>query len=184
TAVLDGARFRLTHLVRAVAERLTSRPSQVSLASVELEVRDAVLALGRDLLTDLVRLRGTGYRGHSYVCPCGVRLEYKEVAPLQQRTCFGTITLERAVYAGAGCAERAHHVPLDAEWGLLGIDPLPATLPDPDGGTLPAVAPGSGPARLSPAFAALVVEFGARLPFAEAARLLEIALGAAAHLAP
>src|SRR5439155_11667900 len=141
TAVLDGARFRLTHLVRAVAERLTTRPSQVSLASVELEVRDAVLALGRDLLTDLVRLRGTGYRGHSYVCPCGVRLEYKEVAPLQQRTCFGTITLERAVYAGAGCAERAHHVPLDAEWALLGAEVPTAGTAPPGAGTEPPRSP-------------------------------------------
>jgi len=92
------------------------------------------------------------------------------------------------VYAGTGCQERAHHVPLDAAWDLLGAVPLAATaaatLPDPDGGMLVAVAPGTGPARLSPTFAALVVEFGARLPFAEAAWLLERTLGAAAHLAP
>jgi hypothetical protein len=183
-AALDGARFELTRLVRAVAERLAARPTGVPLARLELEVREAVLALGRDLLTELVRLRGTGYRGHSYVCPCGARLELKELAPLQQRTWFGTITLERAVYAGAGCHERAHHVPLDAEWALLGTVPPPATLPDPDGGTVAAVAPGPGPARLSPAFAAAVVEFGARVPFAEAARLLEVAIGAPARLAP
>ena len=112
-----------------------------------------VLALGRDLLTELVRLRGTGYRGHSYVCPCGVRLEFKEVAPLQQRTWFGTITLERAVYAGAGCPVRAHHVPLDAEWALLGAVAVPATLPDPDGGALAPVAPGVGRRGCAPALA-------------------------------
>lgn len=184
TAALDGARFRLTRLVRTVADRLTAQPRSVPLATLELEVRDTVLALGRDLLTELVRLRGTGYRGPAYVCPCGVRLVLKEVAPLQQRTWFGTITLERAVYAGAGCQERAHHVPLDAEWQLLGAVPVPTALPEPDGGVLTAVAPGTGPARLSPAFAAAVVEFGARAPFAEAARLLEVAVGPQARLAP
>jgi hypothetical protein len=187
TAALDGARFQLTRLVRTVADRLTTQPRSVSLATLELEVRDVVLALGRDLLTELVRLRGTGYRGPSYVCPCGVRLVLKEVVPLQQRTWFGTITLERAVYAGSGCHERAHHVPLDAAWALLGAGPAatgPVALADPDGGMLVAVAPGTGPARLSPAFAAAVVEFGARLPFAEAARLLEVAIGPQARLAP
>jgi hypothetical protein len=183
-ATLDGARFRLTRLVRGVADRLATQPSSVSLAAVEPEVRDALLALGRDLLTELVRLRGTGYRGHSYVCPCGGRLVFKEVAPLQQRTWFGTITLERAVYAGAGCRVRAHHVPLDAAWALLGVVPVPTALPEPDGGALTAVAPGTGPARLSPAFAAAVVEFGARVPFAEAARLLAVAAGPQARLAP
>src|SRR5919198_701616 len=102
-----------------------TRPGAVSFAAAEVAVRDAVLALGRDLLTEVARLRGTGYRGPSYVCPCGVRLVLKEVAPLQQRTWFGTITLERAVYAGAGCHERAHHAPLGAEWGLLGAVPAP-----------------------------------------------------------
>lgn len=157
-ATLDAVRFPLTRLVRSVADRLTTPPAQVGLATLEVEVRDALLAMGRELLTELVRLRGTGYRGHSYVCPCGVRLVLKELAPLQQRTFFGTITLERAVYAGADCHERAHHVPLDAAWALLGAVPLsnepmllPA-LPDPDGGTLVAVAPGTGsrPARQRP----------------------------------
>jgi hypothetical protein len=116
------------------------------------------------------------------------------VAPLTQRTWFGAITLERAVYAGPGCAVRAHHVPLDAEWGLLGADApatrtgpvAPAALPDPDGGTLVAVAPGRGhrPPRLAPAFAAVVAECGARLPHAEAATLLERVLGPVGHLSP
>jgi hypothetical protein len=101
-AVLDAVRFPVARLVRSVADRLTKAPSTVPLATLETEVRDAVLALGRDLLAELERLRGTGYRDHAYVCPCGVRLVVKEVAPLRQRTWFGTITLERAVYAGAG----------------------------------------------------------------------------------
>ncbi len=201
TAVLDRLRIGVVTLVRGVAERLTTRPASVGFGALELEVRDAVLAMGRDLLTELVRLRGTGYRGHSYVCPCGVRLVLKELAPLQQRTWFGTVTVERAVYAGPGCRERTHHVPLDAEWGLLGptgAERPPTTAaaattvarswvtrwPDPDGGTLVAVAPGTGPARLAPAFAALVAEYGAHLPFGEAARLLDAALGAPARLAP
>lgn len=189
TTVLDQLRFGVVTLVRQVAERLTTRPASVRFGALEIEVRDTVLGIGRDLLTELVHLRGTGYRGHSYVCPCGMRLVLKEVAPLQQRTWFGTITLERAVYAGAGCHERAHHVPLDTEWGLLGAEPPPGSparlaWPDPDGGALVAVAPGNGPARLAPAFAALVVEFGARLPFGEATRLLEVAVGAPARLAP
>ena len=193
-AALDSVRFPLTRLVRTVAERLTMHPTSVGLATLEVEVRDALLAMGCALLTELVRLRGTGYRGHSYVCPCGVRLESKEVAPLEQRTWFGTITLERAVYAGAGCAVRAHHMPLDAEWGLLGAEspaagaqpPVPVGLPDPDGGTLVAVAPGTGrrPSRLAPAFATVVAEYGARLPHAEAAGLLERVLGPVAHLSP
>jgi len=189
-AVLDLVRFPLTGLVGSVAERLTTRPTRVDLATLEVEVRDTLLALGRDLLMELVRLRGTGDQGHSYVCPCGVRLTLKEVAPLQQRTWCGTITLDRAVYAGADCHVRAHHVPLDAAWALLGTQPLvagaTAALPDPDGGTLVAVAPGTGcrPAHLAPAFATLVAEYGARLPYAEAAGLLEQALGPHAHLSP
>jgi hypothetical protein len=113
--VLAAMRFPLTRLVQSVTERLTTQPTQVGLATLEVEVRALLLRLGCDLLTELVRLRGTGYRGHSYVCPCGVRLVLKEVAPLQQRTWFGTVTLERAVYApapgeaGARCAVRAPH---------------------------------------------------------------------------
>lgn len=191
-ATLDAVRVPLTELVHSVAERLTRQPTQVGLATLEVEVRDVLLAMGRALLAELVRLRGTGVRGHSYVCPCGVRLVLKEVAPLHQRTWFGTITLERAVYApaagpdGARCTVRTHRVPLDAEWGLLGTAPLPLSLPDPDGGTLAAVAPGTGtrPARLAPAFAAVVAEYGARLPAAEAAGLLERALGPQVHLSP
>lgn len=99
--------------------------------------------------------------------PCGARLVLKEVAPLQQRTFFGVITLERAVYApapgeagaGAGCQVRAHRVPLDAEWAVLGLVPpadAPTGLPNPDGGVLAAAPPGPGPARRAPAFAAVV----------------------------
>lgn len=183
-AAVDAVRVPLTRLVRSVAERLTTQPSAVGLATLEVEVRDAVQALGRELLTELVRLRGTGARGHSYVCPCGVRLVLKEVAPLQQRTFFGTITLERAVYAGAGCQVRAHHVPLDADWAVLGLVPPADALPNPDGGVLPAAPPGPGPARLAPAFAAVVAEFGAQLPYAAAAGLLERACGAVVHLSP
>jgi hypothetical protein len=61
--------------------------------------------------------------------------------------------------------------------------PLPA-LPDPDGGALVAVAPGGGPARLAPAFARVVAELGTRLPYAEAAGVLEDVLGAVGHLSP
>lgn len=183
-ATLDAVRFPLTRLVRSVAERLTAQPSAVPFAALETEVHETVLALGRDLLTELVRLRGTGARGPSYVCACGVRLVLKETAPLQQRTWFGTVTLERAVYAGAGCHERAHHVPLDAQWALLGVTPVPTAIPTPDGGLLAAASPGTGPARLAPAFAAVVAEFGAQLPYAVAARLLERACGAAAHVSP
>jgi hypothetical protein len=182
-SVLDVARLALVALVGGVAQRLSGHAAGASLAALEVEVRDALLRLGATLLEELVRLRGTGARGPSYVCPCGVRLVLKELAPLQQRTWFGPITLERAVYAGAGCRVRAHRVPLDAAWGLLGAAPPPA-LPDPDGGALAPAPPGGGPARLAPAFAALVVEFGARLPYAEAARLLAAALGPAAALAP
>jgi hypothetical protein len=183
TVVLDVARLALVAVVGGLAQRLGGRAAGASLAALEVEVRDALLRLGAALLEEVVRLRGTGARGPSYVCPCGVRLVLKELAPLQQRTWFGPITLERAVYAGAGCRVRAHRVPLDAAWGLLGAAP-PAGVPDPDGGALAPAAPGGGPARLAPAFAALVVEFGARLPYAEAARLLALALGPAAGLAP
>jgi hypothetical protein len=187
-ALWGVVRLSLTALVGGVAHRLCRRPAAVTLASLEVELRDALLTLGATLLGELVRLRGPGHRGPSYVCPCGVRLVLKEIAPLRQRTWFGTITLERAVYAGAGCTVRAHRVPLDADWGLLGAGaapaPTPVALPDPDGGALAAVAPGPGPARLAPAFAAVVVEFGARLPYVEAARLLALALGPVARLAP
>jgi hypothetical protein len=181
--VLDVARLALGAVVGGLAQRLSGRAGGATLAALEVEVRDALLRLGAALLEEVARLRGTGARGPSSVCPCGVRLVLKEVAPLQQRTWFGPITLERAVYAGAGCRVRAHRVPLDAAWGLLGAAP-PAGVPDPDGGALAPAPPGGGPARLAPAFAALVVEFGARLPYAEAARLLALALGPAAGLAP
>ena len=186
---LDVVRISVSVLFLRVAQCLTLHPRHCTLAALEGELRDTLLALGATLLTELVRLRGTGDLGPSYVCPCGVRLVRKEIASLQQRTWFGTITLERAVYAGRSCHVRAHHVPLDAAWGLLGADApasvvAGATLPDPDGGTLAPVAPGTGPARLAPAFAAVVVEFGARLPYGEAAHLLEVAFGAVARLAP
>src|SRR5262245_6861544 len=183
SVVLDVARLALGALVGGLAQRLSGHATGPSLAVLEVEVRDALLRLGAALLEEVVRLRGTGYCGPSYVCPCGVRLALKELAPLQQRTWFGPITLERAVYAGAGCRVRAHRVPLDAAWGLLGAAPPPA-VPDPDGGVLLPAPPGGGPARLAPAFAALVVEFGARLPYAEPARLLAAALGPVAAVAP
>jgi hypothetical protein len=186
---LDVVRISLSVLFMRAAQCLTLQPRQCTLAALEGELRETVLTLGATLLTELVRLRGTGDLGPSYVCPCGVRLVRKELAVLRQRTWFGTITLERAVYAGGSCRVRAHHVPLDAAWGLLGADApadagAAAALPDPDGGTLAPTAPGSGPARLAPAFAAVVVEFGARLPYGEAAHLLEVAFGAVARLAP
>jgi len=189
---LDVMRISLSVLFLRVAQCLTLHPRHCTLAALEGELRETLLALGATLLTELVRLRGTGDLGPTYTCSCGVRLVRKELAVLQQRTWFGTITLERAVYAGAACHVRAHHVPLDAAWGLLGTDASAATadgvtvvaLPDPDGGTLAPVAPGTGPARLAPAFAAVVVEFGARLPYGEAAHLLEVAFGAVARLAP
>ena len=185
-AVLDVARIGLSVLVLRVAQCLTLHPRQCTLAALEGELRDTLLALGATLLTELVRLRGTGDLGAAYTCACGVHLERKELASLQQRTWFGVITLERAIYAGAGCHVRAPHVPLDAAWGLLGAAESPdaAGLPDPDGGVLMPAAPGTGPARLAPAFAAVVVEFGARLPYGEAAHLLEVAFGAVARLAP
>jgi hypothetical protein len=184
TAVWDVARVGLSVLVLHVAQALTLQPSQCTLAALEGELRETLATLGASLLSHLVRLRGTGNLGPAYTCPCGVRLVRKEYATLQQRTWFGTITLERAVYAGAACPVRAHHVPLDAAWGLLGATEVPPEVPDPDGGTLAPAAPGDGPARLAPAFAAVVVEFGARLPYAEAAYLLELAYGPVAHLAP
>jgi len=167
---LDVMRISLSVLFLRVAQCLTLHPRHCTLAALEGELRETLLALGATLLTELVRLRGTGDLGPTYTCSCGVRLVRKELAVLQQRTWFGTITLERAVYAGAACHVRAHHVPLDAAWGLLGTDASAATadgvtvvaLPDPDGGTLAPVAPGTGPARLAPAFAAVVVEFPPR----------------------
>ena len=185
-AVLDVARIGLSVLVLRVAQCLTLHPRQCTLAALEGELRDTLLALGATLLTELVRLRGTGDLGAAYTCACGVHLERKELASLQQRTWFGVITLERAIYAGAGCHVRAPHVPLDAAWGLLGAAESPdaAGLPDPDGGVLMPAAPGTGPARLAPAFAAVVVEFGARLPYGEAAHLPEVAFGAVVRLAP
>ncbi|MGH2370764.1 MAG: hypothetical protein ACRDI2_21515, partial [Chloroflexota bacterium] len=66
-AAVDSLRFPLTRLVRSVAERLLTRPMQIGLGTLEVEVRDTLLAMGCDLLSDVVRLRGTGYRGHSYV---------------------------------------------------------------------------------------------------------------------
>jgi len=44
--------------------------------------------------------------------------------------------------------------------------------------------PRSRPPHLAPAFAALVAEYGARLPSAEAAGLLEKTLGPVGHLSP
>src|SRR5919206_2135168 len=118
--MLDVVRIGLTVLVLRLAQGLAHQPSACTLGALETDLRDALLSLGATVLTQLVRLRGTGDRGPAYTCPCGMRLVRKELATLQQRTWFGTITLERAVYAGAGCTVRAHHVPLDAEWALLG----------------------------------------------------------------
>jgi hypothetical protein len=208
-AALDALRLSVSALFWRVAEGLTAQPSQCTLAMLEGEVQDALARLGGSLLTELVGLRGTGDLGPTYTCPCGVRLERQEVAPLVQRTWFGPITLTRTVYAGTGCRVRAHQVPVEAAWGLLGTTPAPtpapaptagtgagaaaAILPDPDGGVLAPAAPGkagdgtgkhrSAP-RLAPGFAAVVVEFGTRLAYDEAAHLLEVAYGAVAHLAP
>ncbi|MBI2941705.1 MAG: hypothetical protein HYY04_14840 [Chloroflexi bacterium] len=186
TAVLDVARIGLTVRVLRVAQSLTLPPSACTLAALEGELRDTLLALGATRLTELVRLRGTGDLGPASTCPGGVRLVRKEVAPLCQRTWFGVITLERTVEAGQACRVRVHHVPLDAAWGLLGAtEPAAADrLPDADGGTLAPVAPGTGPARLAPGLAAVVVACGARLPYGEAASLWELVFGVVARLAP
>ena len=96
-AILDVTKIGLTVLVLRVAQSLTLQPSQCTLAALEHDLRDAVLALGATLLTHLVRLRGTGDLGPASTCACGVRLVRKEYAPLVQRTWFGPITVERAV---------------------------------------------------------------------------------------
>jgi hypothetical protein len=75
--VLDVARLALGALVGGLAQRLSGQAAGPSLAALEVEVRDALLRLGAALLEEVVRLRGTGYRGPSYVCPCGVRLVLK-----------------------------------------------------------------------------------------------------------
>ncbi len=130
TAALDVLRLSLTALFRRVAQHLTVRPSECTLATLEGEVQDTLATLGATLLSELVRLRGTGDLGPAYTCPCGVRLERtKEVAPLVQRTWFGPITLVRTAYAGKGCRVRAHQVPLDAAWALLGATPDTAAAP-------------------------------------------------------
>ena len=86
TAVLDVVRITLTVLVLRVAQRMTLQPRHCTLATLEHDLRDALLALGATLLTHLVRLRGTSDLGPAYTCPCGVRLVRKELASLQQRT--------------------------------------------------------------------------------------------------
>ena len=115
----------------------------VPLAVLEVEVRDALLALGAALLTELVRLRGRATAGRATSAPAGCACVRKELAPLRQRTWCGEVAIERMVYAGAGCAVRAHHVPAGRAWGLLGAAPA-AGLPEPDGGALAPAAPGRG----------------------------------------
>jgi len=89
TAVLDVARFGLTALVRTVSDRLTTRASSVSLALVETEVRDAMRALDHAVLSEVVRRRGTGYQGPSYICPCGVRLVFDSSSRKSRRSSSG-----------------------------------------------------------------------------------------------
>ena len=109
-------------LVRSVAERLTGQAADVSLAALEVEVRDAVLALGRT----------AGRAG----APAGdglpraqLRLPVRRAPGAQGGGAPPAAHLVRADHPGAGGVRgrrlpvRAHHVPLDAEWALLGAAP-------------------------------------------------------------
>ena len=73
-------------------------------------------------------------------------------------------------------------MPLHAAWACS-ARPRAAGPADPDG-SRSRPRPPAGAGAAAPGFAALVVEFGARLPSAEAARLLALALGPAVCLAP
>lgn len=122
----------------------------LDLAAAERAVRDGVAAVGARLLAAGLAARGTGKAGPREPCPCGGAAAFAGYRPKQVQTLVGWVGIRRAYYWCRTCGRGA--CPLDAALGL-------------------------GRDGHSPGVRRLAVEFGARLPFAPAAALLERAAG-------
>lgn len=82
---------------------------------VERDIFDTLLELGRDLLREHIRRRGTGYRGEEITLSDGRCMEYFDDRPKVYHSIFGEIQIPRAYYYSDG--DGGFH-PLDRELNL------------------------------------------------------------------
>jgi hypothetical protein len=118
---------------------------ELDLAAVEEQVRDTVLALGAQVVETGLAARGTGKAGPRCPCPCGGPAWFEGYRSKRVQTLVGWIALRRAYYVCPACG--ASQIPLDAQLGL-------------------------GRASHSLGVRRLASQFGALLPFTQAARAL------------
>jgi hypothetical protein len=125
-----------------------TEPAAFDLEQAEQVMRAGVLALGARVLAAGLAARGTGKAGPRWTCPCGNQARFEGYRTTAVQTLVGWIELRRAYYHCAACGHG--HAPLDQ---LLGL----------------------GRDSHSPMVRRLASQFGALLPFGQAAATLAAA---------
>lgn len=148
-------------VMAAVAEEVSALldslvvPGALHLEQAEQLTRTSVLGIGARVLAAGLLARGTGNAGPRRACACGGQATFEGYRTKAVQTLVGWITVRRAYYH---CGQCHHgHAPLDQPLGL-------------------------GRDSHSPMVRRLASQFGALLPFAQAAATLTAA--ASIHLSP
>lgn len=138
-------------VVRAVEQEVSALfdalvdPAVFDLARAEHLTRTGVLAMGARVLAAGLSAHGTGKAGPRWTCPCGAQARFEGYRAKAVQTLVGWIEVRRAYYHCAACGHG--HVPLDQSLGLRRDSH-------------------------SPVVRRLASQFGALLPFGQAAATL------------
>jgi hypothetical protein len=99
----------------AVAQRLETTETSLTIADVETEFRELLRQIGGQALS-LFLSSALGTPAAEMPCACGGRLHYQRRRAAKLTTVFGPISYERAYYAGCPCGHGK--APLDEAYGL------------------------------------------------------------------
>lgn len=99
----------------ALAQRIQTGETALTIADVEKEFRDLLRQIGGQALS-LFLSSGSGTPAAEMPCACGGTLHYQRRRPATITTVFGKITYARAYYAGCTCGQGK--APVDEAYGL------------------------------------------------------------------
>jgi hypothetical protein len=94
------------------------RRGQVDLEATEMALRSAVHQMGGRVLERLLNTDGGGYRGARIPCGQGHLAEFIDYRPKEVLTVLAPVTVQRAYYHCAACADGVH--PKDHELDIVG----------------------------------------------------------------
>lgn len=143
---------RIARILKSVEEQLRRELPDAPQTLDEIERSAEVMGeqIKREIQHELLDLCGTGYQGKAVACPCGGKARHKAESVRSVVTLHGEEPVARAYYYCSACRRGFH--PID---GVLGL--------------------GSG--QCSTHVRALACRFASYLPFALAARELELVCG-------